>query len=410
MIIDLSNYYDFLPEAYHPFFSNDEDRFLVLYGGAGSGKSYAAALKIVYRVMTEKNLTCLVVRKTRGSIRESCFSLLKEVVHRLGLSEFFEVNKTEMSFICTLSGSKIITGGLDNVEKLKSIMASSIWIEEASEIDQADFDQLNLRLRGLNAKHQIILTFNPVSRFSWLKKYFFDSPKKAYILHTTYQDNPFLNDEYTSQLEGLKDIDATLYQIYARGEWGVQTGLVYSDNVFFQDGPIPLRTIKKTRYGLDFGFCAPTALVKCMFDDERNVYIEEMLYKPGLTNQDLIREMENLKVSKLDYIHCDNAEPDRIKELKRAGFNARPCKKSRTVEEGINFVKQHHLHVSRENENLVEELQAYVWDQKDGQEIDRVVRENDHLLDALRYVILSEIRIQAPQAVPRALLFRRACA
>ena len=80
--------------------------------------------------------------------------------------------------ITHLNGSQIIFAGLDDVEKLKSIdNITMMWIEEASEINQADFHQLDLRLRGATKYYkQIIFTFNPVDINHWLKKRFFDVP------------------------------------------------------------------------------------------------------------------------------------------------------------------------------------------------------------------------------------------
>src|SRR5699024_10273207 len=114
-------------------------------------------------------------RKTGKSIRQSVFRLLVDLISEYNLSKAFRINKTEMSII-SITGSSLITSGLDDVEKLKSVAGiNRIWIEEASEVTEKDFDQLDLRLRGQSKiGFQMTLTFNPISELHWIKKKFFD--------------------------------------------------------------------------------------------------------------------------------------------------------------------------------------------------------------------------------------------
>jgi hypothetical protein len=132
--------------------------------------------------------------------------------------------------------------GLDDPEKIKSMMCSSIWVEEASELNDADFTMLDLRLRGIEEEDrqfgmvsdmdllyykQMILSFNPVSETLWLKKRFFDTDQDGdtYILHTTYKDNDFVGSKYAAILEKRYKFDENLYRIYVKGEWGrIKTG------------------------------------------------------------------------------------------------------------------------------------------------------------------------------------------
>src|SRR3972149_2635595 len=221
--IDLSNLPNVVNKIYYSLLSN-KSRYLVLYGGAGSGKSVFAAQKIVYRILTEDKHKILVVRKVAKTLRESTFSLLRSVIADWGMTELFEINKTDMTITCKLNNNSIIHTGLDDVEKMKSIHGiTGIWIEEASELEQEDFQQLDLRLRGHTKSYkQIILSFNPISILHWLKTIFFDQSKnKTTTLKTTYKDNRFIDQAYTQVLEKMKDEDEYYYTVYALGEWGV---------------------------------------------------------------------------------------------------------------------------------------------------------------------------------------------
>lgn len=220
--IDLTHLPDITNDIYIPLYTN-KNRYLVLMGGGGSGKSHFTAQKIIYRILTEKKHRILVCRKVANTLRNSVFDLLRGTIADWGMSELFKINKSDMKITC-INGNEVLFAGLDDVEKLKSIYnITSIWIEEASEIDPTDFRQLDIRLRGetLNYK-QIILSFNPVSVTHWLKSEFFDTKKEdSFTLHTTYKHNKFLDKEAIKVLEGFKDIDPYYYAVYCLGEWGV---------------------------------------------------------------------------------------------------------------------------------------------------------------------------------------------
>lgn len=196
---------------------DNHSRYLILYGGAGSGKSVAAAQKIIIRMLEEKGHKFLVLRKVANTMRNSVFSLLRGTISDWGLNEFFKVNKSDMDIEC-VNGSKIIFAGLDDSEKLKSVHGvTGMWLEEASEMLREDFRQLDLRLRGYTKyPKQIIISFNPIDVTHWLKKEFFDQRKQnSTVVHTTYKDNEFIDNEYKRTLEALKEVDPYHYSVYA---------------------------------------------------------------------------------------------------------------------------------------------------------------------------------------------------
>jgi phage terminase large subunit len=220
--VDLTELPKLTNEKFYPLYWN-QDRYLVLVGGGGSGKSVFAAQKIILRMLSEKGHRFLVLRKVAKTLRESVYAELSNVIHRWGLGQLFKIHKGDLHIKCA-NGNEILFAGLDDVEKLKSISGvTGIWIEEASEITPEDFRQLDIRLRGKSANYkQMIITFNPVDINHWLKKEFFDQQKEnATTMHSTYKDNRFLDDEQKKVLEGFKDTDPYFYQVYALGEWGV---------------------------------------------------------------------------------------------------------------------------------------------------------------------------------------------
>lgn len=211
--------------AYLPLLHDEAHRYLVLYGGAGSGKSVFAAQRLIVRMMSKKLCNVLVVRKVGDTNRTSTFALLRQVISRWGLYDLFDI--TDLRIVCKITGNECIFKGLDDPEKIKSVTfakgeLTDIWIEEASEITEEDFNQLDIRLRGKGIHGQITLTFNPVNILHWLKKRFFDNKDdRAVTIKTTYKDNDHLDDDYRRTLEGYKDTDPYYYQVYCLGQWGV---------------------------------------------------------------------------------------------------------------------------------------------------------------------------------------------
>ncbi len=212
--------------VYLPLLREEGARYLVLCGGAGSGKSVFAVQRLLVRLLEKPACNLLVARAVAAANRDSTYALFRQVIGRWGLGGYFKFSETDMRLTCA-NGNSALFKGLDNVEKLKSVTFSrgeltDIWVEEASEVEEAEFNQLDLRLRGRGGQRQITLTFNPVSPLHWLKRRFFDrQDPRALVLRTTYKDNRFLDDAYRQTLEGYRDTDPYYYQVYCLGEWGV---------------------------------------------------------------------------------------------------------------------------------------------------------------------------------------------
>lgn len=211
-------------DVYLPYLDND-DRYLIFYGGGSSGKSYYIAQRWIYKLIQPKRCNLLVVRQTGDTNRRSTFPLLKQVISNWGLAEHFKVNESDMRIKCKLTGNEVAFAGLDDVEKIKSITFENgelthEWVEEATECQEADINQLKVRLRGGKSKKQMVLSFNPINIQHWIKKHFIDSGL-ATVCFSTYKDNKFLTDDDRKALEDLKYTDEYTYEVYCLGKWGI---------------------------------------------------------------------------------------------------------------------------------------------------------------------------------------------
>ena len=154
-----------------------------------------------------------------------------------------------MRIICKLTGNEVAFAGLDDVEKIKSITFANgeltdIWVEEATETQEASINQLKVRLRGGKTKKQMVLSFNPVNIQHWIKKHFMDS-KLATVCFSTYKDNKFLTDDDRKALEDLKYTDIYTYEVYCLGKWGILGKTVFDARAIqnrLDNIPKPIKT------------------------------------------------------------------------------------------------------------------------------------------------------------------------
>lgn len=374
---------------FYRFLEGSKKRINLLYGSAGSGKSYSVAQLFIRRFYREKNKRFLVLRKTLPSLKITAYKLILDLLKEYGLPYY--LNKSEMTI--SFCDNEILFKSLDDREKIKSYEGNYLWVEEATEITHEDFMQLNLRLRRkTDSINQMYFTFNPISRLHWIYQELFEKKKdNVAILHSTYKDNPFLPEDYIRELEALKEQDEMYYKVYTLGEWGVLRNIIFTNYELVDEWP---ETVDEVIYGLDFGYNNPSALLEVGIKDQE-IYLRELLYESYLTNQDLIEKMKELILDRSRYIYADSAEPARIDEIARAGFNIHPAEKS--VKDGIDFVKRQKLHILKDSVNLIKEINGYKYrEDKDGNALEEPVKFRDHLMSAMRYAIYTHLRKESP--------------
>lgn len=146
-------------------------RFIVLYGGSSSGKSFSVAQFFAILAFYER-CSMLVMRKVGASIEKTIYADFKAAVNAIdGLSEYCRFKQNSIVF---RNGGKVDFSGLDDPEKIKGISQyKRVFLDELSEYDESDFKQIRLRLRGMEGQ-QIVVAFNPISEEHWIKKKWFD--------------------------------------------------------------------------------------------------------------------------------------------------------------------------------------------------------------------------------------------
>lgn len=393
-------------EVYLSQLENYNSRFNVFYGGAGSGKSHFVFQKLILKYLKYGNRKCLVVRKVSNTLRDSCFALVKSILSDWQLYEQCKINKTDLT-VELPNGSHFIFKGMDDPEKIKSIAnIDDIVVEECTEVDEFDFDQLSLRLRSRNPYNQVHCMFNPVSKENWVYKRWFKeganyNKDNTVILHTTYKNNKFLPKEYIEDLLDMERTNPAYFRIYARGEFATLDKLIYTnwkEEVF--DFREILRTVKDSKaiFSLDFGFTNdPTAFVCSILDEiNKKIWIFDGFEQKGLLNDEIAKKIIEMGYRK-EVITCDSAEPKSIEELKRNGLDrVRGATKGKdSIINGINLLQQYEIIILPSLTWIIEEFKNYTWKKgKDGEYINVPIDKYNHSLDSLRYGITTEIGVK----------------
>lgn len=191
------------------------------WGGGGSSKSYTQAQYEVVKCLERKE-RILILRKVAATLKDSVIPLMWEnILGGWNMQGDWIYNKSDRTMTNKINGSQIIFRGMDDPEKIKSIQGvTRVWFEEVTEFDEADINQVNIRLRG-NSDLQLTGTFNPIDELHWLKKKFFDNPpKNVTLIHTTYLDNKFIDEAYKLEIESYQTRDPNFYRVYGLGNWG----------------------------------------------------------------------------------------------------------------------------------------------------------------------------------------------
>lgn len=387
---------------------NEQRRYILLYGGRDSAKSYFAAQKVLIDTMRKKYSRYILMRKVYADIKDSQLQTIKDIIKAWGLQAYFKINENPIKITFIKNGNIIIARGLDKEAKTKSIKdPTGVWYEEANEISYNDFIKTTTSLRG--GLLQEIMTFNPELETEWINTRFFPAKESyekedgkfhwvksikndAVILHTTYKDNRYCIKQSADKLESLKtDKDYNYYKIYTLGLWGgTLEGVIFTGWEIIYEMP---ERIKFVGYGIDWGYSNdPTAIIAVYIKD-KELILKEVAYKTGMSNEDITKILKYRKVKPYDEIVADSAEPKSIAYIYEEGFNIEPSIKGPdSIKFGIDKMREYNIKVASGSRNIIFELKNYVWKMdKNGNSLNVPIDKNNHALDAVRYVVLNKL-------------------
>ena len=202
-----------LTKEFTPFL--EPKRYKCVFGGRGSGKSFSIAQLLVLKAFKEPT-RILCAREIQRSISDSVLQLLGDTVTRLGLNDFFDVQKSQ---IIGRNGSRFLFLGLsNNISKVKSYEGLDVcWVEEAESVSYTSWETLIPTVRKKGS--EIWVSFNPNDEMDdTYQRFVVNPPPDAYVKKVNYNQNPWFPEELEKERLYLKDKNEDLYNHVWEGE------------------------------------------------------------------------------------------------------------------------------------------------------------------------------------------------
>jgi len=370
---------------YIPIFQTDA-RYIILMGGRGAGRSYVASQYALTQLNSADYNRTAIMRYVLGDIRNSIFQEILDRIDENGVQNSFdigenmlEIQRKETPNIVKGIGFRKSSG--DQKSKLKSLASfNNIIIEEADEVAEEDFMQLDDSLRTIKSDIKIILLLNTPDKNHWIVKRWFNlipSEIDGFYIPTLKDSEKhntlFIHTEYLNNQRNLNQSTLDNYLRYKETRpdyyWNMIKGLVSSGvrgRIFKDWQPISVKEYEALDYptfwGCDFGFTNdPTAIVEIKQHND-NIYVRELLYQTGLINKKVSERMEQLGISKMKEIYCDSAEPKSVEELRTYGWNAIPSEKGAgSRKAGVDLLLGKKVFYTEDSSNIAKEMQGYCW-------------------------------------------------
>ena len=297
--------------------------------------------------------------------------------------------------------------------KMKSLAgATHVFIEEADEVKEQDFDQLDLSLRTIKAnKVQIIRVFNPPAKNHWIWRDYnlVDSDVKGYYMPVVKSGSDILSiwSDYHSNMHNLQDSTVKKFESFLESNpeyyYNQVRGLVpegMKGRVYSGWQPITDEEFEsidvRPVYCIDFGYSNdPTVIVKLKYYNDR-LHVREMLYKAEVGDFELCSRMKVLGITDDDLIIADSGGGGdlRIANIRRMYdinhdfvFCIRAAIKGPgSILAGISRIKERKVFVTENSHNIWKEYREYKWAlDADGNPTDKPEDKYNHAMDAIRY-------------------------
>jgi hypothetical protein len=405
---------------------SDPSPELVVSGPAGTGKSLACLWKLHAACARTANVRALILRKTRASLSESALVTFEQQVLPPGSGISDGPGRANRRSYRYPNGSEIIVGGIDDPVRIMSTDYDLIYVQEAIELVEPEWETVTTRLRNASLPYQqLIADTNPDRPTHWIKRR--QQAGHLRLLESRHEDNPALHDgtgwtrrglEYLAILDRLTGPrrDRLRY-----GRWVQAEGIVYDgyDARTHLIDPFPIPADWPRYWSLDFGFVNPLVWQFYAEDPEGRLYLYREIYRAGRLVEDHARDVLDLvgapggdwsaaREPRPQILLCDHDREDRatlerhlkmgttaaLKDRKagvqavaarwRPGPDGRPrlfIFKNALVERDPALFEQ------RRPTCTAEEIEGYVWDRAAGRAAgEEPIKTNDHGLDALRYL------------------------
>lgn len=353
-------------------------RIRAIQGGTSASKTISILLYLIAMAQSDKKptLTSIVAESLphlkRGAMRDF-LNIMKE--HNYYKDSRWNISNSTYTFE---TGSIIEFFSADQPDKLRGSRRDRLFLNECNNIHFDAFEQLEVR-----TKEFIYLDWNPSNEF-WFYTDVLGKRDDVEHIIITYRDNEALSKEIVDAIEQRKN-RVGWWQVYGEGQLGEVEGKIYKGWQIIDELPHEARL---TRRGLDFGYTNDPSSIVDVYEYNGGYILDEVCYQKGLTNKQIADVISNLDNT---LTVADSAEPKSIDEIMSYGINIVAAQKgSGSVNQGIQYVQQQKISVTKRSVNIIREYRNYLWEtDKNGKILNVPEHAFSHSMDAIRYAIAS---------------------
>ena len=393
---------------------------VVLSGPAGTGKSMAALWKLHRIAWKTHGFRGLIVRKTRESLTQSALVTFEDKI--LSPAWYRRIaggcqRRVRQSYRYPKTGAEIVVGGLDKPSKVMSTEYDVIYVNEATELTESDWESLSSRLRNNRFKYQQMMgDTNPDAPTHWIRQRALTG--NLLLLESRHEDNPEYyrdgawteaGERYMARLERLTGVR---YLRLRKGVWAGAEGQIYDewDEAVHLVDPFAIPDSWPRYRAIDFGFTNPFVCQWWAVDPDGRAFLYRELYGPARLVSDWAVEIARLSAGeRIEWTVADHDAEDRA-TLRSCGIDTYPAHKP--VVPGIEAVQRRlrrradgkprlfivrgctvqrdaRLVEAKKPAATAEEIGGYIWapalpNRPPKEEPAKV---NDHGMDAMRYFV-----------------------
>lgn len=381
-----------------------QTRIIVNEGSSRSTKTISILQYLIIECLRTPGTTVTAARAKLTWAKTTIMPDFREVMEQhFGIWEEDRWSKSESAYTF-VNGSVFSFVGLDEAQKLHGRKQDFAWVNEAVEIEQAEFRQLLIR-----TVKQVILDYNPAYETHWI----YDTviPRDdCTLIRSTYKDNAFLSPDVRTEIERLEPTpvnimqgtaDEVSWKIYGLGERAAHKGLIFAKAQICKELP-PKEDRKKHFFGLDFGFTNDPSCLAEIALAHGALYLRQRVYKRGLTNiinpayptqQSLQGHFVQEAIPKSAKIWADAAEPKSIQDLRNVGYNVTAAVKGPdSILAGIETILRYPLYITEDSLDAIKERNNYKWKETKGVVQNEPIDNWNHFWDAVRYGCIMELK------------------
>jgi phage terminase large subunit len=359
-------------------------------------------------------MRALLLRKTLTSLTASGLVTYREKVLPGFSVRFYGGGRERPAQYEYANGSVAVVGGLDHASKVLSSEYDLIYVQQAEELTEAEWETLSTRLGrdGKKPAAQLLGDCNPDAPHHWIKQR--SSRGDLVMLESRHEDNPTVTPEYLARLDALTGVRK---QRLRYGIWAAAEGMIYEgwEPAVHLISRRELPAEWPTDIAIDFGFVNPFVAQVWREDPDGVLILERELYHTQVLVEDHARQIvRHLGTRRPRSVVCDHDAEGRATFQRVTGWRTLPADKA--VSAGIQEVQSRlnvgangrpGLQIMRDAPLVVdaslreagkptstaEEFESYVWDTNNGAARgERPLKENDHGMDALRYLMKRKAR------------------